>query len=519
MLLTGFPGIDDLTGGLAEGKNYLVYGNIGIGKTTFTLQFLYQGLEHGENAVLVTRRSAQSVFDHGRGFGMDLETYARNNQLIIFEYVPTVVENSMRLKDPADVGREFEAFMGSDTAQRVAFDPITPILSSPSSSISVFRARSLIQSFSELGATCLYIFDTPEQEECLAQFKDFVYGVLRFEAGAFQTSRGRIFLERLPELKGTVRQVEFEITPGTGLVEVEPAPAAAAAAGGEAAGEAAPGPRTVLIIEPDAEQRQILTDLLEKTCQVQEADSAADGLAKVAAETPDLIILERENKGLDGVEICKKLRQNKLNVPIVIIANQIRRARDRVQIMAAGADECLERPVDGRILKLKVQQLLGRYDRSRDRLGGHALDSTVTTAFERDKATTTTNLSYFWDRIRQEMTYSKDNALSFVLVVLRLPDSAPVDQEFASLVGSLIREYDIICIQELRIAALLAETDEKGVQVFLNRLAQRWKGTPVPLVQHLAYSRRDDFVETVRQLLGEGKQSEGKISGVGPARA
>ncbi len=517
MILTGFSGLDGATGGLAEGKNYLLYGNIGTGKTTFSLQFAYRGLEQGENVVLVTRRSAQSVFDHAVAFGMDLEPFVHSNQLIIFEYVPTVVENSMRLKDTGDVGREFEAFMGSDTAQRVVFDPITPLLASPTSAISVFRARTIIQSFSDLGATCLYLFDTPEGEDCLAQFKDFVYGVLRFEAGAFQTSRGRIFLERLPELRGPVRQLEFEATPGAGLVEVEPAPQAGAAA--EAGGEAAPPrPRTVLLIEPDAAERKILSELLEQTCQIQEAESAADGLAKVAAEAPDLIILERENKGLDGVEICKRLRQNKLNVPIVIIANQIRRARDRVQIMAAGADECLERPVDGRILKLKVQQLLQRYDRSKDRLTAPTLDTTVTTSLERDKTTSTTNLSYFWERVSYEITYSKDNNLSFALVVLRLPDSSPVDPEFANLVGSLIREYDIVCIQQYRIAALLAETDEKGMQVFLNRLAQRWKRTPVPMVQHLTFNRRDDFLQTVKQLLEDAKPSGRQTSGADPAR-
>jgi len=37
---TGFAGLDALTGGLHEHKSYLVYGNIGTGKTTFSLQFL-----------------------------------------------------------------------------------------------------------------------------------------------------------------------------------------------------------------------------------------------------------------------------------------------------------------------------------------------------------------------------------------------------------------------------------------------------------------------------------------------
>lgn len=515
MILTGFAGLDGLIGGFQEEKNYLLYGNIGSGKTTFSLQFLYQGLQSGETVAVVTRRSAQSVLDHGRFFGLDLEPFVATNQFILFEYLPNVIENSMRLKEATDVGRELEAFLGNDTIQRLVFDPFTPLLASLSSSIGVFRARSLVQSFSDLHATCLYIFDTPEGEEYLANFKDFVYGVVRFESGPFQTSRGRVILERLPELKGRPGQLEYEVTSGAGLVEAPPAPVPGAE--GEVVAE--PVQRKILILEPEAEQRKILRDMLEKTYTILEADGAADAMAKVAAESPDLIILERETKGLDGVEICNKLRQNKLNVPIILIANQIRRARDRVQIIAAGADDCLERPVDGRILKLKVQQFLRRYDASRDRVLTAALDTTVTTALERDKTTSTTNLSYFYDRVRQEVIYAKDNGLSFALVVLRLPDNSPLNQELATMVSSLIREYDLVCINPQRIVALLAETDEKGVNVFLSRLAQRWNRSPAPQIQHLSFDRREDFLQAAKQLVEGGKPPQQTKAGVDPGRA
>ncbi len=497
MILSGFSGLDDLTGGLQEKKNYLIYGNIGTGKTTFCLQFLYHGLLKGEHVGLVTRRSAQSVFDHGHAFGLDLEPFTRNNQLMLLEYLPKVIENSLRLKDAAEMSSEFMAFVGSDNLHRLVFDPFTPLLASPSSSTGIFRARSLVQSFSDLQATCVYILDTPEGEEYLANCKDFVYGVLRFEASAFQPSRARMGLERFPELKGRLRELEFEVTTGAGLVEI-----AGSAPGTAGAAEEAFSQRKILIIEPDEEQRGILRDLLGKSYKVLIADGAADGLAKIAAESPDLILLERENKGLDGIEICRKLRQNKMNVPIVLIASQIRRARDRVRIMAAGADECLERPVDGRILKLKVQQLLRRYDASRDRLGAGPLDASVTTALERDKTTSTTNLVYFYDRVRQEISYSTENALSFALVALRLPDSPTLRQELFELASSMIREYDLIYVGKSGIAILVAETDEKGANVFLARFSQRWNRTPAPAIEHRCFDRREDFLETAKRLVG-----------------
>src|SRR5579863_6378861 len=144
MILTGFDGLDAISGGLQEKKNYLAYGNIGTGKTTFSLQFLYQGLISGENVAMITRRSAQTIFEHGQAFGMDLEPFVRTDQLIIFEYVSKVVENSTRLKDEDHIWRELNAFLGEGTVQRMVFDPFSPLLATPSISSAIFRARTLI---------------------------------------------------------------------------------------------------------------------------------------------------------------------------------------------------------------------------------------------------------------------------------------------------------------------------------------------------------------------------------------
>lgn len=489
MMHTGFAGFDALTGGLEGGKNYILYGNIGTGKTTFSLQFLYQGLVAGENVVLVTRRDAETVFEQGKAFGMDLQSFARDRHLIIFEYHPHVVENSMRLKEPVDIGREFEFVLAGDMIQRFAFDPMTPLLASPSPSTSVFRARTVIQALSSLGAAGLYTFDTPEGEEYLGNCKDFVYGVLRFEQGSSQAS-GRLVLERLPGPKGRPTQVEFEVAPGVGLVET-----AAVRAGQEGV------QRRILIIEPDADQREALKSLLAKSYTILEAEGAADGLAKVAAESPDLLILERETKGVDGVEVVRQLRQNKMNVPVILISKQIRRAHDRVEIMAAGADECLERPVDGRILKLKVQNLLRRYEGLRDRFVSAPVEASVTTATARDTTTTTTNLAYFYDRVQQEINYASENGLRFVVLHMQVPDGGPAHQELCAVAGTLIREYDLMYTDNKRVAVLLGETDENGVKAFLNRLRERWNKPTPPSVGYKCFDRDENFLQTAKELL------------------
>ncbi len=506
MILTGFDGLDAISGGLQEKKDYLLYGNIGTGKTTLALQFLYQGLITGENVAYVTRRSVSVLFDRGKTFGMDLEPFVQTDQLVIFEYVSKVIENSARLKDDQQIIREFQAFLAGKEIQRLVFDPFAPLLTSASISSAIFRARELIQAFHEMEVTCLYVFDTPEGEEYLGNLKDYVLGAMRFEAGAFQSNQGSLILERFPGLKGQPTQIYFEVTPGIGLVAVS-APAMPVAPGGAAS--AAPAQRKVLIIQSDNRQREFLRGLLQNQYTVVEAAEPGDGLAKLAAEAPDLIILDREGKCLDGLEICRNIRKNKLNVPIILMAGRGLRTHDRVAMIEAGADECLEWPVDGRILKLEVRNLMGRYGNSKSRSGATGLDVQVTKAAGRDPTTSTTNLAYFLDRVRWEVTYSTENGTSFAVLALRVPETPALHKELCDLVTTLVREYDLVYADATSIGVLVAESDERGVKAILNRLHQHWNRTPEPTAEYQCFTRDTDFLPIAKQL----------VEGPGPTEA
>jgi DNA-binding response OmpR family regulator len=376
------------------------------------------------------------------------------------------------------------------TVSRLAFDPVTPLLVSPATSVSIFRARSLVQAFSELQATSLYIFDTPEGEDYLGNFKDFVYGALRMEAGE-APGTGQLHLERFPGLKGRALALQYEVSHGVGIAEVS---SAASATG--------PVQRKIVIIEPDRDEMENFRNLLGKDYTLLVADGIADGLAKIAANHPDLLIVEKDAGGVDGVELIAKLRENRMNLPTILISKETRRARDRVAIMAAGADECLVKPIDGRILKLKVQNLLRRYEGVRDRYLTAPIDSTVSAGLERDKTTTTTNMAYFFDRVRQETVYSTDNALTFAVMVMRMPASdAALSHDLHEAAAALIREYDLLYSDKDRIALLLAETDDKGVKAYLRRFQEKWQRTPEPSVSYECFAKQPEFIHSVRSLL------------------
>ena len=477
MALTGLEALDALAGGLADDRTYLLHGPNGGGKTTLALQFIYKGLLAGEEAAIVTRRPARAIFDHGRAFGFDLEAFTRDGNLAIIEYLPKVVENSIRLRDEGRMFQELLAVLDESEPRRIVFDPLTPLLTTGSASASVFRARTLIESLASMGACSLLLLDTPEANEHVANCKDFAYGILQFVPA--ENGRCRINLDRFPGLKGRAPVIEFEVSPGLGLVSqlVSAGPGAAAPARA----------CSVLLAEPDAAQREMLKGLLGKSCTVIEAEDGADVLAKVAVSPPSLVIIDADAPGIDGVTLCKRLRQNGLSMPVLLLSNPIRRTRDRVAIMASGADDLVERPFDSRILTLKVQALLRRT------LGG-SIDLVADTTPKRDATVSTEEPAYFQQRVEAESAICRAHGLKAGVAVLRLTPgmaSGVPGQQLRDLALSLIREYDIVLLGRHHVSVLLAETDETGIRAFLRRFAEGWNRTPAPIVHFQTMDGQD----------------------------
>jgi KaiC/GvpD/RAD55 family RecA-like ATPase/CheY-like chemotaxis protein len=488
--LTGLDALDAIAGGLADGRSFLLQGPLGSGKTSFALQFLYRGLVAGEPAAIVTRRSPQALFEHGRALGFDVESFAREGQLVIVEYLPKVVENSIRLRDEERIFEELQAVLGDDEPRRLVFDPVTPLLTTGSASASLFRARAFMQAVDTLGATTLLMFDTPEAEEYVGSCKDFAHGVLKFSV--CEGGGGRLVIERLQGMKGRTAVVDFDVSLGAGVVSRPATPGN----GGVAA------TATVLLAEPDPAQREMVKKLIGQACAVVDAEDGADVLAKVATSRPQLVIMHANAEdGIDGAMVCQRLRQNGVGLPVLLLSRPIRRTRDRVALMSSGADDVLEHPFDGRILKLKVQALLRRT------LGSVTASAP---AQRRDGTVFTDKPSYFQERLLAEASFSKDNGLRFGVAVLRLPpgtSSTIPMQELKDLAKSLIREYDLVLLGQLCVAVLLAETEEAGIRAFLRRFAEGWNRTPAPVVNFQSVDGQAGTLAAAQQLI-QGVWSE-----------
>jgi diguanylate cyclase (GGDEF)-like protein len=113
----------------------------------------------------------------------------------------------------------------------------------------------------------------------------------------------------------------------------------------------------ILIAEDDPVSRRVLTVQLTKWGhEVIVTDNGLDAWEAINRETvPQLAILDRTMPGLDGIEICRRLRQQQKAPTYVILLTAMARKEDVIEGLEAGADDYLTKPFDRHELRVRVQ--------------------------------------------------------------------------------------------------------------------------------------------------------------------
>lgn len=121
--------------------------------------------------------------------------------------------------------------------------------------------------------------------------------------------------------------------------------------------------RTALLVDPEADYRKGVRDLLEaRGFTVHEAASGQEGLRLALEKRPWLILSEITVPGLDGFELCRRLRSHSLlhHTPFVFLSGRDD-YRDRYHGIRLGADDFLAKATGARELLIRIQLLLKRY--------------------------------------------------------------------------------------------------------------------------------------------------------------
>ncbi len=114
----------------------------------------------------------------------------------------------------------------------------------------------------------------------------------------------------------------------------------------------------ILLVEDEESIREVVKRYLERAgFQVDEAGSGPVALLK-AKQGFDLIILDLNLPNMDGVEVCKKIRETS-NVPILMATARVEEGQELTGL-SVGADDYIKKPYSPKVLVAHVQALLRR---------------------------------------------------------------------------------------------------------------------------------------------------------------
>ena len=119
--------------------------------------------------------------------------------------------------------------------------------------------------------------------------------------------------------------------------------------------------RRILIVDDEETTREVVGQYLElEGYSVMQAASGLEALRVVAETPPDLIVLDLSLPGIDGLEVCRRVRATGA-IPILMLTARAEDA-DKLEGFGVGADDYLTKPFNARELVARVQAIMRRLE-------------------------------------------------------------------------------------------------------------------------------------------------------------
>lgn len=117
---------------------------------------------------------------------------------------------------------------------------------------------------------------------------------------------------------------------------------------------------SILVVEDEALTRaMILKTLTRAGYQVEVAGTGEQALAFLAARAADLVVLDVMLPGMDGFEVCRRLRAEGQTIAVIMVT-VLGTVEDRIRGLALGADDYLVKPFHAEELVARIQAVLRR---------------------------------------------------------------------------------------------------------------------------------------------------------------
>lgn len=122
--------------------------------------------------------------------------------------------------------------------------------------------------------------------------------------------------------------------------------------------------KKVLVVEDNERNMYLISFILEKMGhRVVQADTGEKGVELASLEQPDLILMDIQLPGMDGLETTKIIRRSR-DVPIIAITS-FAMSGDRERLLAAGCSGYIEKPINPETIMAEIAAYL---DKPEDKL-------------------------------------------------------------------------------------------------------------------------------------------------------
>jgi CheY-like chemotaxis protein len=115
----------------------------------------------------------------------------------------------------------------------------------------------------------------------------------------------------------------------------------------------------ILVVEDNQMNRQLVCYLLRKAnIEVAEVETGEDALNWLTEETPDIVLLDIQLPGMDGIEVLRRIRINSRVREVTVVAlTAYSMQGDRERFLAVGFDGYISKPIDSKTFVQDVLQV------------------------------------------------------------------------------------------------------------------------------------------------------------------